>query len=189
MRNATSKQEKSSVKRAPSARTPRDRAAAARTSQRRTSAAARAERSQNPRRSAANRKQLTLPNFGAAAQFVREHRILTGAVVVVVVLLVALYSPLQGLYCAWRTNTYRHAELAQVEGITEDYRHDIERLQTEDGIKDEARRRGYVEEGETALVVESLPSEEPRQNVAEPEPTPWYISVLDVVFGFKPEHS
>lgn len=186
MRNATGRKKKSDAQQASSTRRSQDRAATARASQRRAATTAKT-RSQNPRRSAANRKQLKLPNFGAITQFAQGHRIITGAIVVVVILLVALYGPLQGLYCAWRTNTYRQAELTQVQGVTDGYRHDIERLQTEEGIKDEARRRGYVEQGETALVVESLPAEEPRQQADPPAPAPWYIGVLDVFFGFKPE--
>jgi hypothetical protein len=64
---------------------------------------------------------------------------------------------------------------------------DVGRLTSQEGIEDEARRRGLIKEDETSVVVEGLPEDELSDLFAEIEledTRPWYIKVLDVVFFY-----
>lgn len=109
------------------------------------------------------------------------------ALIVLVALLVvggALYAPAQDLYCAWRE---QEAHAQQLESLNEDisqYQGDIERLQTREGIEDEARKRGYVAEGETSLVVEGLPEDDGQDEDAAPD-KPWYLALGDFIFQYQ----
>lgn len=104
--------------------------------------------------------------------------------VVVLVVVVALYAPAKGLYAAWRTNEARQAQLDELNASNEGYRSDISRLQTREGIEDEARKRGYVNEGETSVIVEGLPTEDGSSDAA-PAEVPWYIALGDFVFQYE----
>ena len=107
--------------------------------------------------------------------------------VVLVVLRVvagALDPPAQDLYCAWRD---QEAHEQQLETLNEDisqYQGDIDRLQTREGIEDEARKRGYVAEGETSLVVEGLPEDEGEDQDDTPD-KPWYLALGDFIFQYQ----
>lgn len=110
------------------------------------------------------------------------------AVVVTAVLLVvvfSLYSPLKALWSAWRDNVAQQEELAALEETNEQYQSDIDRLQTTEGVEDEARRRGYVYEGETEVVVEGTLSEDDTETDVEDDDVAWYISLGDIVFGYE----
>ena len=120
----------------------------------------------------------------ALVDFAGRFRVALVVAAVLIVILVALYAPAQGLYVAWREQGVCQAQLAELNEANEGYQQDIDRLQTREGIEDEARRRGYVAEGETELVVEGLPesdagTDEPAQEV------PWYIAVADFIFQYK----
>lgn len=103
---------------------------------------------------------------------------------IVLVVLVALYVPAKGLYSAWRTQGTRQAQLDELNASNEEYRSDISRLQSREGIEDEARKRGYVSEGETSVIVEGLPEEDGASESAQEE-LPWYIELGDVVFQYE----
>ena len=111
-----------------------------------------------------------------------------------VILLVVVAGPARTYYVAWRESGVLQAEYAALAAQNEELNHEIERLQTREGIEDEARNRGYVYPNEEALVVEGL---EPKQ-VADPtlvdaaieeheKNLPWYVGILDMIFGYKNE--
>ena len=117
-----------------------------------------------------------------------EHRGAVVACAAALVLLVALYGPACGLYQAWRENGALQAEQAQASAESEELEGDISSLMTEEGIKDEARRRGYVEEGETRIVVEGAGeegSDETATSGDATDDTPWYLRVADFVFQYR----
>ena len=104
-----------------------------------------------------------------------------------------LFSPVRNLYIAYR----QLDTLQQTYGVlTEEndrIRSQIEALQTREGIENEARERGYVEPGETKVLVEGLDVEEGPSAAAEavaelevPDTRAWYIRLLDSLFGYDP---
>lgn len=118
-------------------------------------------------------------------------------VIVVAAVLVAgvfLYGPTKDLYWAHRDNEVLTAQAQALDDSNAEALARVQALSTEDGIKDEARLHGYVEEGEEAVTVQGLPGEEDEseaapvpddvaQQVLEQE-DPWYIQALDTVFGY-----
>lgn len=116
------------------------------------------------------------------------------ALVAFAIALVIMYGPARMYYAAWRDAGVLHAEYEILAEQNDELNHEIERLQTLEGIEDEARSRGYVYEGEEALVVEGLEEEQ----VADPalvdaaveeyqKSLPWYVGILDLVFGYTNE--
>lgn len=78
------------------------------------------------------------------------------ALAIAVLLFFAVYPPLRDYYVARRTQEDLKAHYAQLKDKNGELLGDIERLQTSEGIEDEARKRGYVNQGETGVVVEGL---------------------------------
>ena len=116
----------------------------------------------------------------------RAHKKLTVFICIVGVLLVGFYGPVQGYYRAIRDA--QELQITQQEVEHKNLNEDVNRLQTQEGIQDKAHERGYVSEGETSVSVEGVgntttdnkPKEQKR-----PE-NPWYIKLLDFVFGYVP---
>lgn len=111
------------------------------------------------------------------------------AAIVVVVLLLFLYGPIRNYYIAWRVGQIYSAELAEINADNEELQDEVTRLQSREGIEDEARKRGYVSEGETAVTVEGLDESDTSgsdgaQDGSSDAGDAWYIPVLDLVFGF-----
>lgn len=106
------------------------------------------------------------------------------ALAVAAVVALALYEPARGLYSAWRTQGIREAQLEQLNESNEEYRSDIDRLQSREGIEEEARKRGYVTEGETSVIVEGLP-EDDSSSADDAAENPWYIGLLDTIFRYE----
>lgn len=135
------------------------------------------------------------PKFNPGEAFA-EHRISLIALAAVVLIVVALYSPLRDFYCAWRNNQIVLAQKLALDASNESTLSNIERLQTEEGIKDEARKRGYVEEGETLLEVtgldeiDSTSDQDSSGSSSSDDATtvdePWFVPVADVVFSYTP---
>ena len=101
------------------------------------------------------------------------------------IVLVTLYGPAQGLYAAWREQMLNQATLDGLTASIDEYQHDIDQLQTREGIEDEARKRGYVTEGESGVTAVGLPEEEGDE---QPEQSlPWYLSLGDFVFQYHEE--
>ena len=105
------------------------------------------------------------------------------AVVAVIVVLVALYGPTRGLYVAWRDNAALRETLDEENKATEQYQSDVNSLLTEEGIKDEARKKGYVGEGEKSIVVDGETAQDEPEEEAD-EPLPWYLAVTDFIFQY-----
>ena len=121
---------------------------------------------------------------GVAASLGKARTPLVVAVVTLIVL-VTLYGPAQGLYAAWREQMLNQATLDGLTASIDEYQHDIDQLQTREGIEDEARKRGYVTEGESGVTAVGLPEEEDDE---QPEQSlPWYLSLGDFVFQYHEE--
>ena len=99
--------------------------------------------------------------------------------------------PAREYYASWRDEGILEAQYKVVSEQYSDLQHDIERLQTVEGIEDLARKRGYAYPDEEALVVQELEEQEfigtvsLEDAVKEHEANlPWYVGVLDVVFDY-----
>lgn len=114
--------------------------------------------------------------------------------VVLAIVLAVVAGSARTYYVAWRDAGVLHAEYEALSVQNGELNHEIERLQTLEGIEDEARSRGYVYPDEEALVVEGVEEAE----VADPalvdaaveeyeKSLPWYVGILDTVFGYQHE--
>lgn len=124
-----------------------------------------------------------------------SHRVACIVVVVIVALAVALYPPAKALYGASRTNAVLAERLDAATSSATQLQGEVDSLMTREGIEDEARRRGYVSEGETAVDVdgvadsgsattdESVTGGSSQTTDAQ---EPWYVSALDFFFGYDP---
>lgn len=102
--------------------------------------------------------------------------------------------PAREYYASWRDEGILEAQYKVASEQYSDLQHDIERLQTVEGIEDLARKRGYAYPDEEALVVQELEEQEfvgtvsLEDAVKEHEANlPWYVGVLDVVFDYQYE--
>ena len=115
-------------------------------------------------------------------------------VLVVAMVLGMLYAPARNLYVANRQLDELQATYDALMAENDAIRSELEALQTREGIENEARERGYVAEGETKVLVENLPEElvphEDRvaliSDAELPDTRPWYVVVLDRLFGYEP---
>lgn len=124
-----------------------------------------------------------------------SHRVACIVVVVIIALVVALYPPAKALYGANRTNAVLAERLDAATSSATQLQGEVDSLMTREGIEDEARRRGYVGEGETAVDVdgvadsgsattdESVTGGSSQTTDAQ---EPWYVSALDFFFGYDP---
>lgn len=156
---------------------------------------------QRPRKATASRQRAKAPSIqpplsGVSLSDIRQKgegfldfadRFRTALVVIAVLLVIfaALYAPAQGLYCAWRDQGVQQEELAELAKTNEQYQSDIDRLQSREGIEDEARRRGYVAEGESEIVVDGTLPTDADQDGARDEGIPWYLALGDFVFQYR----
>ena len=114
---------------------------------------------------------------------------------VVVIVMGSLYVPMRDYYTAVRDEQVLSERLDQVSNENADLQDSIDALQTREGIEDEARRRGYVESGETAVSVEGLSDTSEEDTVALTGETdvandePWYIRLGDLFFGYDPSQA
>lgn len=123
-----------------------------------------------------------------------EHRALSIALVAIVALALMLYPPLKALYGASRTNALLSTQLSSVTATNDTLQGEVDNLMTREGIEDEARRRGYVTEGDTPVDmsgVEDSGGASSDSTVSTDESTstasdPWYVSALDFIFGYNP---
>ena len=112
------------------------------------------------------------------------HRGVAIACAVALVLVVALYGPACSLYQAWRENGVLQDEQARATVESDELESDIANLMTEEGIKDEARRRGYVDDGEMRIVVEGGEEDDGSTEESTGDETPWYLHVADFIFRY-----
>lgn len=113
--------------------------------------------------------------------------IVLGALIALTVIFIMVYGPLCDLYAAWRNNLRLQSAYAEVLDEHDELLGDVDYLRTREGIEDEARRQGLVGEGETRVVVENLDDDTTTADAAPEEaaPDPWYLLVLDAIFGFE----
>ena len=102
---------------------------------------------------------------------------------VLLVVVVTLYGPAQDLYQAWRDQGINQQTLDELNESIDEYQSDIDRLQTREGIEDEARKRGYVEQGESGVTATGLPEEDDGSEADES--LPWYLALGDLVFQYQ----
>lgn len=115
------------------------------------------------------------------------------AVMALLVLVVGfLYGPTRSLYAATRDEQVYTAQLAELDASNESLRAEVDRLQSREGIEDEARKRGYVIKGETPVMVEGLEVDDrgtadasASADLTLDDDNPWYVDVLDVIFGYE----
>ena len=101
---------------------------------------------------------------------------------VILVVVAALYAPARTYYSAWRTNGILQSSKDAIDQSNSAYESDNSRLMSSEGIQDEARKRGYVSEGETGVKVEGLDESSSSSDLSS-DSDPWYITVLDFVFS------
>ena len=153
-------------------------------------------RARKPAPKAVPKPKKSSPKAGAPARSVRERAsdaldslgnaaVPLAVVAVTLVVLVALYGPARGLYCAWRDQGIKQETLDGLNESIDEYQGDIDRLQTREGIEDEARKRGYVNEGESGVKAVGLPEDD--DAAPESEELPWYLSLGDFVFRYGEE--
>ena len=111
--------------------------------------------------------------------------------VTLVICIVMLYGPVRTYYAAWRDSCRLEITYDVVKDQNSELNHEINRLQSREGIEDEARRRGYVHLDEEALVTDVPPvadttdPEVVKQKLAAYEgQQPWYIHMLDSLLGY-----
>lgn len=103
-----------------------------------------------------------------------------------------LVIPARSFYAAWREQGALAVRYEVLTQQNEELNHKLERLQSLEGIEDEARRRGYAYPDEEALVVDGIEEE----MVADPARVdeaidayerglPWYLHVFDFLFGYE----
>lgn len=145
---------------------------------------ARARRAPSPGGASALRERVS--NLDAAGLLAR-FRVPIIVAVALLVVVAALYGPSCDLYRQWRLESARSQTLSELTQANEEVQGDIDNLTTEEGIKDEARRRGYVEEGEKSVVVDGLTEgDDSSDEPAEQAPAePWYLGVTDFIFGYE----
>lgn len=130
------------------------------------------------------------------AGYARTHTRKLVVIAAILAALVSLYFPVRDYYVAWRRQSDLQAQYEQVQSNNEGLQSDVDRLQSREGIEDEARRHGYGYEGENTLSVEGIDEDDGNQGVnpidgqetAQAE-VPWYIHVTDFIFGYSSETS
>ena len=103
---------------------------------------------------------------------------------VILVVVAALYAPARTYYSAWRTNGILQSSKDAIDQSNSAYESDNSRLMSSEGIQDEARKRGFVSEGETGVKVEGLDESSSSSDLSS-DSDPWYITVLDFVFSYQ----
>lgn len=114
----------------------------------------------------------------------KRHRRPLIAVGLILVIAAMLYAPARTYYSAWRTNSILQNSYSDIGQENSDLQDELTSLQTRDGIEDEARKRGYVTEGETGVKVDGLDGGS-SSNDASTSPDPWYVTVLDFIFAYQ----
>lgn len=149
-----------------------------------------ASRPAEPRQEAASRKTINVGAFfSSIGDFVLNFRVIVIAVLALAALVVTMYGPAQTYYKAWRAGLDLQSQLDELNASNEQYKSDIQSLQTREGIEDEARRRGYVSSGETKVVVEGTSENaegDSGSSSSAASDLPWYVELGDKVFHYVP---
>lgn len=138
----------------------------------------------------------SIPQMVASGLLGFVGRIRVGGLLVVATIALAvfmLYAPLRDMYVANRRLDYLQETYDALLAENAALQSELELLQTREGIENEARARGYVEEGETKVVVDGLPEVEAQDLVASrvseeelPDNRTWSTRMLDQLFGYEP---
>lgn len=148
------------------------------------------------RREAVREGLMTVPRAAASlGDLALRHVHVAAVLLVTLAACLMLYAPLRDLYIAHRKLDYLQATYAALEAENKDLDHQLAVLQTREGIENEARARGFVEAGETKVIVEGLPDDQVSTpttassltEVEVVEDLPWYIEALDSFFVYEPE--
>ena len=118
----------------------------------------------------------------------RGRQILGIAVLAIALLVVALYGPAKSYYTAVRERDDLTTYYARLEASNSSLRDSIQYLQSTEGIEDEARKRGYVYEGEVSAQIDGLEDTTDDFTGTSEVPDveqPWYIQMLDQLFGYQ----
>ena len=150
-----------------------------------------------------------------AAGWAAAHRALAIALATAAVTIAMLYPPARAYYAAVRVNSVLSAQLSDVNASNDSLQSDVSSLMTKEGIEDEARRRGYVAKGDTAVDMSGVDdsggaTSDQASSAASASSDqagassgadstasgstvgsssasePWYLSVLDAFFGYDP---
>lgn len=127
------------------------------------------------------------------ADYVRTHTKLVVVLCVVAGLLVVLYGPVRDYYVAWRRQGVLQSQYQELTTDHDNLESDVNRLQSREGVEDEARRQGYGYSGESTLNVEGI-DDDPNQGSSPLDSTgestqdvPWYVHVADFIFFYPAE--
>ncbi|WP_303132222.1 septum formation initiator family protein [uncultured Olsenella sp.] len=118
------------------------------------------------------------------------HRVALVVLVVLVVVAASLYGPVKGYYAARRSGEDLQRRYDELSEKNDSLQGDLKSLTSKEGIEDEARKRGYVQEGETSVTVEGLDGQgkaDPSAPVEYQDTRAWPTKALDFVFGYDPE--
>lgn len=111
---------------------------------------------------------------------------------VIGVVFASLYGPVKNYYVALRQRDDLQTYYTRLDASNSSLRESIQYLQSREGVEDEARRRGYVYEGETAAEIPGLEDNTNNFTGETDVPKaeePWYIQALDGLFGYQsPEY-
>lgn len=125
--------------------------------------------------------------------FYMSHKKLCISVAIVLLLVLSIFKPLRDYYISVRTHEILAQNYEELSQTNATLKQDVERLQTEEGIQDEARKRGYVGQGETAVTVEGQSDSDDDQSQDDPSKKEEYVDrrdmktrILDTLFAFDP---
>lgn len=125
-------------------------------------------------------------------------KIALGVVGVAVLMGLFFYNPVRDAYVAQRNNEILQQRLELKKQYQEQLNADVDALQTEQGVEDEAHKLGYVKPDEQIANIQGLSSDQEAQNKMtdekiaqqvqqEQEQKPWYIKLLDKFFNYNPK--
>ena len=143
-----------------------------------------------PRREAASTPTIDVNGaLSAIGGFVMNFRVVLLVIALFIGLILTMYGPAKTYYCAWRKGQDLQAQLDATNASNDQLKADIQNYMTPEGIKDLARSRGYVSEGETKVVVEGLDegadgSASSTDGADQQAEQPWYIELGDKVFHY-----
>lgn len=109
----------------------------------------------------------------------------------VALIAVFFYGPVADLYAASRDHDQLVLEVEALNTVADDLASDVARLQTEEGVTDEARVRGYAPQGEYAADASELLDMDEKPKIPElsrsrvPDDDSPLTKLLDVLFGYE----
>ena len=137
---------------------------------------------------------LQLPSPSAVLGWAAAHRAIVVAAASVLFVLAMLYPPARTYYTALRGRDAVSAQLSTLSSSNDALQGEVGALMTREGIEDEARRRGFVAEGDTAVDMSGVDDTGTSaatdatvlsgSDASADASQPWYAGVLDFVFQY-----